>query len=115
MLNENYHLKTFQEDWDWENAFHEAIYGNYGRFDLSCVNRVITCDAGENDCKDWIAVVEFKDGQSPGNEKFAVMSAGCDYTGWDCQAGGVIDYFCSEGEALTNLTPDQIERLCIKL
>lgn len=46
------------------------------------VQRVIYMQAGENDAADWLGVFELKDG------RFATLSAGCDYTGWDCQAGG---------------------------
>ena len=37
---------------------------------------------GENDGEDWSCIVKMKDG------RFAFVTAGCDYTGWDCQAGG---------------------------
>jgi hypothetical protein len=38
---------------------------------------------GENDARDWIMVGKVKDG------RWFFLAAGCDYTGWDCQAGGV--------------------------
>lgn len=37
---------------------------------------------GENDSSDWLCVVKMKD------KRFAVVRAGCDYTGWDCQSNG---------------------------
>ena len=49
---------------------------------------------GENDGDEWIAVFRLKDG------KFAYLEAGCDFTGWDCQAGGV------------SYTADSLEALC---
>jgi hypothetical protein len=46
------------------------------------VAEVIAASEGENDERDWVAVARLKDG------RFAYVEAGCDYTGWDCQAGG---------------------------
>lgn len=51
-------------------------------FQRKDVARVIATREGENDGPDWLCVVELKDG------RFAFVSAGCDYTGWDCQSGG---------------------------
>lgn len=46
------------------------------------VERIIALAEGENDGPRWVGVFKLKDG------RFACLSAGCDYTGWDCQAGG---------------------------
>lgn len=46
------------------------------------IAELIACADGENDGPDWIAVMRLKDG------RFAFLTAGCDYTGWDCQSGG---------------------------
>lgn len=46
------------------------------------VTRVIASSEGENDGPAWLIVVEVNDG------RFAFLNASCDYTGWDCQAGG---------------------------
>lgn len=46
------------------------------------VARIIYAQEGEHDGADWLGVFELKDG------RFATLSAGCDYTGWDCQASG---------------------------
>lgn len=46
------------------------------------VTRVVAASEGENDGPAWVIVVELKDG------RFAFLTAGCDYTGWDCKAGG---------------------------
>lgn len=53
-------------------------------FDLNDVDEVLAADAGENDERDWITVARLKDG------RIAFVFAGCDYTGWDCQAGGQV-------------------------
>lgn len=37
---------------------------------------------GENDGPDWIVCGRLHDG------RWFFLTAGCDYTGWDCQAGG---------------------------
>jgi hypothetical protein len=46
------------------------------------VVRIVAMDDGQNDGPDWVGVFELRDG------RFAFVSAGCDYTGWDCQASG---------------------------
>lgn len=79
------------EDYSWKNAFGYAIdegspvigyEGSLKGFGPEDVREVIACDEGENDGPDWIALLKLKDG------RYAFLSAGCDYTGWDCQAGG---------------------------
>lgn len=111
MLNTNFNIEDFRKNWDWIHAFYEATNNQYGPdyddYDnyLSFVKRVVTCDEGENDGPSWIGVFELEDG------RFCIVDSWCDYTGWDCQAGGGIEYYKTEGEALSNLTPDQAERL----
>lgn len=46
------------------------------------VTRIIAIEAGENDGPDWIGVFELRDG------RFAFLTAGCDYTGWECRSSG---------------------------
>ncbi len=90
------------DSYDWEMAFQycgpgegdSSVYGdarvspviNSGAsaepFQRKDVKRVIAASEGENDGADWLCVVELNDG------RFAFVSAGCDYTGWDCQASG---------------------------
>lgn len=77
-------------DYDWEEAFGYAdkpqptqgYGGTLAGFTREDVESVIAIDDGCNDGPDWIGVFLLKDG------RFAFLSAGCDYTGWDCQAGG---------------------------
>lgn len=92
---------------DWQHAWYEAQYGSYGPpfdyenrkdvipddFALNQVVEVIAESEGENDGPDWVCVARMQDG------RYAVMSAGCDYTGWDCQASGRIDYHDTLEEA----------------
>lgn len=102
-------LATWKEDYDWRAAFYEAIHGDCGcsADTLDSVTRVVVAEEGDNDGDSWLAVVEWSGPE--GN--YAVMEASCDYTGWDCQAGGVIAFHPTEGMALTDLTPRQAKRL----
>ena len=65
-------------DWnyDWSNAF------GYLGVDLALIERVLWSSQGQNDEKDWVAVVKLTDG------RYGYVESGCDYTGWDCQAWG---------------------------
>lgn len=46
------------------------------------VKHLHACIFGEKDGPDWIWILEMNDGS------FGHLKAGCDYTGWDCQASG---------------------------
>ena len=48
--------------------------GPFEREDVTCI---VAIDDGENDGPEWIGVFALRDG------RFAVLRAGCDYTGWD--------------------------------
>lgn len=80
-------LEEFKADYNWQCAFHEAVYGCYS-YDaadsndpatnpIMGVTEVIASSEGERDERSWIAVVKMMDG------RYAVVDAGCDYTGWD--------------------------------
>lgn len=60
------------------------------------VESVIHYRAGENDSDSWLIVAKLTDG------RFAYINAWCDYTGWDCQAGGEITY----ADSLDDLIPE---------
>ncbi len=108
------HVEYFRNDWDFQSAFCEALYGSYGRLDLSCVAEVIACDIGEREGADWIAVVRL-DGTSwsQGQLPYCVMRAGCNYTGWDCIASGKVEFYATREEALcrNTLTAEECDRL----
>lgn len=87
------------EDYDWEYAFAYAGEPNsYGAPDIrevlpgsgvslepftrAEVVEIIGQSEGENDGADWLCAGRLEDG------RWFFLSAGCDYTGWDCQAGG---------------------------
>ena len=91
----------WQEDEDWQLAFEYAggkVDSDYAGFGVANVQAIGECDtspfgvqdvakvykmsAGENDGAAWIMFGRLKDG------RHFFLNAGCDYTGWDCQAGG---------------------------
>ena len=51
-------------------------------FNKEEVGRIFHMRTGENDGNTWILVGQLDD------SRFFVLEAGCDYTGWDCQASG---------------------------
>lgn len=59
--------------------------------------------------EDWegehLWLIEVSDG------RFLYISASHDYTGWDCQAGGIVVYYDSRESLLASLTRDERERL----
>ena len=106
-------LDEFKQDYDWRAAFNEAVVGDYRSYSadergephpIDNVTAVYAASVGENDERDWIAVVEWE------GKRFAVMRAGCDYTGWDCRAGGSIEYHDTLQQAVSKLTLTEEER-----
>lgn len=102
MTNEN-ELPEQIRDYDWKYAFQccgpaeddssryndpnvspaiDKVHVSAEPFQRADVVVVIAAADGENDGPNWIGVFKLKDG------RFAFLSAGCDYTGWDCQSGG---------------------------
>ncbi len=84
-------------DWvgqgDWAYALHEAMRGSCGSYDCGPelvselgVVEIIADSDGEADEANWLAILKLADG------RFAFLSAGCDYTGWDCRASGSLSY-----------------------
>ncbi len=75
---------------DWEEAFQYAnpatrileFSGDNENIDREAVEEIAYIEEGENDGENWILCARLKDG------RWFFLSAGCDYTGWDCQAGG---------------------------
>lgn len=77
------------DTYDWEEAFKyadpERCIGSKvseAPFTREDVEEVIALSEGENDEADWLGLFLLKDG------RYAFLTAWCDYTGWDCQAGG---------------------------
>lgn len=73
-------VSELRQDYDWNHAIMEALAGK--DYDLPADAEVIAKEEGENDGAEWVCVCRCSDGT------WIYFSAGCDYTGWDCQAGG---------------------------
>lgn len=105
-------LAEFKDDMNWRCAFSEAVNGHYSGdvYDKSIsspiddVVEVIAAVEGENDGENWECIVRLKD------NRYAFLSAGCDYTGWDCQAGGNVEYFYDVNRACSVMTLDPNQR-----
>lgn len=69
-------IDALLDRYDWAEAF------GYASFRTDEVASVIRVSEGYNDGDSWLAVGVLKDGT------FFFLTAWCDYTGWDCQAGG---------------------------
>jgi hypothetical protein len=82
--------QELRDDYDWQQAFYYARYvspvlgwdGSKAPFTIDDVTQVIAVSPGFNDDQSWIGLFLLDDG------RYAFVSAWCDYTGWDCQAGG---------------------------
>lgn len=86
-------LKKMRQDGNWKQAMEVAssavgaVLGYTGSVEFNGwgeIDTVIASDDGCNDGPNWIALFQLHDG------RYLFLSAGCDYTGWDCQAGGTI-------------------------
>ena len=87
------------EGYDWESAF------SYFPVSRDQIKRVIKSEEGANDGADWIILAETTHGL------FLAGRAGCDYTGWDCQAGGSGSLHSTEEAAIRmGLTRGERER-----
>jgi hypothetical protein len=69
-------IEAMRDDYDWQEAF------AYSPVPMDDVAETIVSVDGENDGPEWLGVFRLRDG------RFLFLTAGCDYTGWDCQAGG---------------------------
>lgn len=84
-------LNNFKGDYDWTEAISvasgsiNAVQGSScstAPFTIDDVVEILAAREGYNDGDPWLCIVKLVDG------RYAFVSAGCDYTGWDCQAGG---------------------------
>jgi hypothetical protein len=101
---ESQDLSKFVEDYNWREAFNFSTHGG-----ITDVMRIVAMDDGENDGPNWIGVFEMKNGT------FVFLSAGCDYTGWDCRAGGRSEVYKTEKAAIQGLGDDERYRLKLKM
>ena len=89
-------------DYDLSAAMEYAITDTQG-FRLEDVAYVLAYLQGEHDGPDYHWIVAMKD------HTYAYVQGGCDYTGWDCQAGGTVQMFVSLREALSAAEEVSIE------
>jgi hypothetical protein len=69
------------------------------------VAEVLAASAGANDERPWLAVFRLKDG------RHLFLSAWCDYTGWDCQAGGSAEWTNTIEELRACISEEDRKRL----
>lgn len=80
--------ENMKNDYNWNEAFNfggtvrTATNCSSAPFGLEDVEVVIAAEEGSNDEESWVAAGILKDG------RYFFLDAWCDYTGWDCQAGG---------------------------
>lgn len=86
-----------------EGEEHKGTAEPFSRLDVA---EVFTASEGERDERSWLAFGRLKDG------RFFFIAASCDYTGWDCLAGGR-SYVAASREKLEQMvmTADERERL----
>jgi hypothetical protein len=115
------------QGYDWDEVFAiagEDIGANYpdirgalptGDYDLSHFTRndideLYGYQDGENDERSWLVYGKLKDG------RYFCIEASCDYTGWDCQSGGVATIANSKEELERfGLSEEARQRLFITL
>jgi hypothetical protein len=69
-------LEELKEDYDWQQAL------CYAPFDIKDIVEIVAISEGYNDGESWVGVFKLANGN------YGFIDAWCDYTGWDCQAGG---------------------------
>lgn len=96
-------LDEFKNDYDWRTIFMEGDYKESNMmggvdsasnpttrevrsFTMSDIVEVVAADNGERDAVSWVGVFKTADGA------YLYVSAGCDYTGWDCQASSSAEW-----------------------
>jgi len=111
-------LADMQEDYDWAEVFADESSGNtttdiespdgtdLSPFTRQDVTEIIALVNGENDGDEWLGVFRLAD------KRILVATGGCDYTGWDCQAGNRLTVASTIDAAVQyGLTADEAARL----
>lgn len=81
-------VSNIADSYDWIEAFKYSNGKNVDEggkdysFDIADIKDILALEEGENDGANWIIYVKLKNGL------YGFLAAGCDYTGWDCQASG---------------------------
>lgn len=114
------------DSYDWAEVFGEGTGGNcsaiipnwfigdsetkrdtFSREDVALIRGQVE---GENDGPDWVVYGQLKDG------RWFVARGGCDYTGWDCQAGNSGDVASTEATLIRYCLSDyERDRFELKL
>lgn len=90
-------------------APHDKITSTVG-FSREDVETIFGLSEGENDGPPWVVYGQLKD------KRFFVARGGCDYTGWDCQAGNSGDVASSlENIQRFGLESEERSRLGVEL
>jgi hypothetical protein len=121
------------DDYSWGEAFGYAgeldtcanRYGDYSKvthvefttekvhtspFNREDVVEIIAMSEGENDGPNWLIVGHLNDG------RYFSLDAGCDYTGWDCQANGFAQVAATKDDIIRlGLGDPERKRLCLTL
>lgn len=115
-------LEEFKSDYDWRTIFMEGAYqepnmkggvdkaGNpttreVRAFVMSDITEVLAISEGANDVEEWLGLFRTIDGV------YLFVAAGCDYTGWDCQASSSAEWHTDPGQAKAMLSNEQRSRL----
>lgn len=101
---------NWKEDYDWKEAFaSEGADTSNGKmfrkavpnsevslepFTIDNVVEVIKMVEGENDGESWLMLGKLND------NRWFLLDAWCDYTGWGCQSGGSVTLAASKEELL---------------
>ncbi|WOG30146.1 hypothetical protein [Endozoicomonas sp. 8E] len=103
----NYAYRSYlSEDGDWQvRGTPQAGMVEYSTDREFEIKRVISYSEGERDEAPWVMFGELHDGSA------FHFSASCDYTGFDCQGGGVITYAPNWVDLLNNLSPRALDYL----
>lgn len=115
-------LEEFKADGDWQTIFMEGgrqepnMRGGVDEagnpttrevraFKMSDVTKVIATAEGENDGPEWVGLFKTRDGI------YLFVKAGCDYTGWDCQASCVAEWHTNLRQCKAMIDDESRERL----
>lgn len=97
---------VYQSGPDLRRAHPTATEPSLQPFTIADVASVEAMSEGENGDRDWLCLGVLNDG------RWFLLAAGCDYTGWDCQAGGTTTLATSRDELLAyGTTTVERERL----
>lgn len=101
----------FEQGWDWPAVLtyitpaSNPLTREVRQLTVADVAEILVSVEGENDGPDWLVVMRLVDGCH------AFLKAGCDYTGWDCQAGGSCEWTSTLDELKAIINDEDRERL----